>query len=288
MNKKLVFVLYLAGCLPILRVTVQAQQSNFLLMPAPIAYPHFEPGRKDLKVAGDYFTFSGNEIDMKGGGTHGIFRYAANEIIAIDGIFGIYGVGGEVPGFALPFFFSSGFFTPIIDGKADVSGFGFPMAINLEIQAINRPAGSLILFGGPNLAFGSFTLRTPYHAVSGGTVAGRTTFETQASVVMGGVQGGVQAGIRLGNFRLVPFAMGMTMSGSASFTFDNGYKNTLSIEESGAVEIEPFFVSAYGADIIYEPWDLSLGAMFQNNQTEKNQLGYDISYFTLAWHFRTN
>jgi len=279
-------ILVAAGCLLLKTPPLFSQQSNFTLMPAPIAHPFFEPQRTDFKVAVDYFSLSGNDIEITGGGAHGIFRHAISEVIAIDGVLGLYGLSGETPGFALPFFFSTGFFTPVIEGKSDLSGIGLPMALNLEVQVVNKPGGSLILFGGPNIGFASLTLETPYHGESGATIAPSTTFTTDATVVIGGVQAGVQAGIRLGSFRLAPFFMGITQSGSASFTFDNGYRNTLSLQESGVVAIEPYFVTVTGVDIIYEPWNLSLGAMFQKTKTEASQQGFDITYFTLAWHFR--
>jgi len=261
--------------------SLRAQQANFQFAPAPIAYPYFEPGRADFKVGGGYGSISGNNITISGGGAYGIARKALNEQFAVDGALGLFGVSGKTPGFALPFWYS-GLRIPIITGKATLTGVTFPLLGNLEFQAIHSPKGSLILFGGMNMSLSSLTLQTPYY-VSGW---GHTQFTTNATASLVGFQFGIQAGIPLGNFNIVPFMMMITDSGSASFTFKTGYQNTTSIVTGGVVNIQPFTTTSTGMDIIYVPWNLSLGTLWQQAASNGSQNGFKTVLIQLSWHFR--
>lgn len=267
-----------------------AQQSNFQFMPAPIPYPSFEPGRNDTNVGADAFGLTGgqapDDVSIHGGGAHLIFRHAATEALAIDGGFGAYGMSGDVPGFALPFIFGTNLWNPIIEGRGTLSGFGLPLFVDLECQVVNRPGGSLILFGGPNMTLASFNEDTPYHARTGSTNAAHTTFNTKSTVFLGGVQLGVQAGVRLGQFRLAPFAMAIFQSGNANFTFDDGYRGTDQLVQSSVVNIQPFGLQVFGFDVIYVPWNLSLGGVFQHANSTTDQNGYTSSLYSLSYHFR--
>jgi hypothetical protein len=276
---------------------VFAQQSNFQFMPAPIAYPYFEPGRRDINLGVDTFGVSGGpegateleKIDLTGAGAHLILRGAINEKFALSGGFGAYGMSGDVPGFALPVVDGAGnIYTAIIDGKGDLSGFGMPFFANLELQPINKPGGNLLLFAGPNLAFAYFTADTPYHGQRGAVNLARTNFRTTATAFLGGVQFGAQVGLKLGSFRVAPFGMWLIQSGSASFTFDDGYTGNLNFSE-GLVEtadIEPFVIQVFGFDVVYEPWNLSLGGVFQKTNDKELQEGYETTMFSLSYHFR--
>lgn len=288
----------LASAFVILSVSsVYAQQSNFQFMPAPVAYPYFEPGRTDINLGVDTFGVSGgpegateeNKIDLSGAGAHFIARKAFSEKVAFSGGFGAYGMSGDVPGFALPVVDGAGnVYTAVLDGKGDLSGFGMPFFLNLEVQPINRPGGNLLLFAGPNLAFAYFNADTPYHGQRGGTSLARTNFRTTATAFLGGVQFGAQVGARLGSFRLAPFAMWLIQSGSASFTFDDGYSGNINYSE-GLVEvadIEPYVVQVFGFDVLYEPWSLSLGGVFQKTNDKELQEGYETTMFSLSYHFR--
>lgn len=267
-----------------------AQQTNFQFMPAPVPYPSFEPNRNDFTAAGDYFKVSGgpagSEFDIHGGGGHLLFRHAANEKIAVDGGFGVYGLSGDGPGFALPFIFGINLFNPVIEGKGKLTGAGFPVFLDLEAQLVNRPGGSVIVFGGPNMTLATFNMDTPYHGRSGSSNAPSTSFNTKSTVFLGGFQLGVQGGVRLGTFRVAPFYMSIFQSGNATFTFDDGYRSTDQLVTSDVVNIEAFVTQVFGFDVIYEPWNLSLGSVFQQAASTPNQEGYKTSMFTLAYHFR--
>lgn len=281
-----IFALWLL-CVLIVRAPASAGQSNFNILPTPVAYPYFEPGRTDFKITAAKADLTGNNIDLSGGGAYFIVRRAANEYIAVDGLIGGFGANGDVPGFALPFVFGTSLFTPVIEGKGKLTGFGVPMALDLEVQAIHRPGGSLLFFAGPNISFAGFTVDTPYHAVSGASKAASTQFDTKASVVIGGAQFGAQAGINLGPVTVSPFYMIITQAGSATFTFDDGYRGTDQVQ-TNTFNIEPYIVNSYGFDVIYRPWNLSVGTLLQSAGSTTNQAGYKLKVIQLTWHFRTN
>ncbi|TBR17144.1 hypothetical protein EPO15_17575, partial [bacterium] len=168
-----------------------AQQVNFQFAPPPIPYPYFEPQRTDFRVTGGYFTLTGPGIKLKGGGALFNGRHALNERLAFDGQAGLIGVGGTVPGFSLPSLQGVLLWNPVNEGDGRLSGIALPLSMNLELQPLHTPHGSLILFAGPNLMIAPLTIRTPYHLVRGGTVAKSSTFETKATVVLGGIQAGL-------------------------------------------------------------------------------------------------
>jgi len=272
---------------------LSADQSNFSLLPVPLPYPYFEPGRTDFRIAAAKASLSGNNIDLNGGGAYFMGRHAFNEYVAIDGLIGAFGANGDMPGFALPFIFQGIPFEPVYEGKGKLTGFGVPFALDLEVQLIHKPVGSLILFGGPNMSVASLTLDTPYHAFFPGAppfllpaTAESTNFETKSSVFMGGAQVGAQAGINIGPITVAPFYMVISQSGSATFTFDDGYRGTDQIQGT-STNIEPFVVTATGFDVIIRPWNLSIGTLIQDAGSTTNQEGYKVKVFQLTWHFRT-
>lgn len=262
-----------------------AQQVNFQFAPAPIAYPYFEPKRTDLKVTGGYFTLTGPGIGLKGAG--GIFtaRHAFNKAVALDGQMGLIGISGKVPGFSLPSLSGVTLWSNQNIGDGDLSGVAIPMSMNIEVQPIHHPRGSLILFAGPNLMFAPLEIRTPYYLYRGATRAANSVFTTQASVVLGGIQAGVQGGVPLGNFNLTPFAMINSESGSATFNFKTGYNTYIPVKDT-VVNIEPFSFATVGADVLYAPWNLSLGTLYQAATGQKHQSEYKLVLFTLSWHIR--
>lgn len=265
-----------------------AQQSNFQLSPAPIPYPYFEPGRADYKLTGSYFTISADQLSFRGGGLNVIGRKAFSEAAALDGQIGFLAMNGEMPGFALPFLYSGSVWTPVIDGKGKLTGFSLPLSMNLEIQPANGPAGSLIFFGGPNVAISSLLIQTPYHAVAGVTPAAKTLFEARATTGLMGLQGGVQAAVNLGPFKIAPFAVMVAERGTVTFTFHNGYRGTDTLVKDSVVDIEPFTLTSFGADIIFMPWNLSLGTLWQQAAAKKSQDGYKTFLMQLSWHFRSS
>ncbi|MBI2068989.1 MAG: hypothetical protein HYT79_00160 [Elusimicrobia bacterium] len=287
MNKRSILrISLMLSMIMVSAVLGRAQQSNFQIAPAPIAYPYFEPRRTDIKLTGVYFGIKATDISIKGGGINGNFRRSMNETAAFDAQLGLFGLGGELPGFALPFVYSNALWTPVIDGKASLSGVSFPLSFNLEIQALNRPGGSLLFFAGPNMALALLSMVTPYHAQSGVTNAAKTNFTAEMTTFLGGVQGGAQGSVRMGQVKVVPFFMTMTQSGSASFSFKHGYSGVRSLVTSSVVDIEPFTVNSFGADIIIIPWNLSIGTLIQQMSAEKDQQGVKTTIFQLSWHFR--
>lgn len=280
----------LAGTLFLLSMTAAAgaQQSNFQISPAPIAYPYFEPRRMDVKLTGTYMSMESDDAatTISGGGANGIIRYAFSELFAVDASMGFTVLGGEMPGFAMPFFYGGNFWTPVVTGKADLTGVSLPMSFNLEVQPLHTRRGSLILFGGPMMTFNSLSMVTPYYAVTGGTPAPRTAFTTDSTVLLGGVQFGAQGGINAGNFKFTPFVLMNTQSGTATVTFDSGYKNTTSYVGDTTVTIDPFTSTSIGMDVIYTPWDLSFGTMFQQMAAQGDNEGMSTTMLQLSWHFR--
>lgn len=262
-----------------------AQQVNFQFAPPPIPYPFFEPKRTDFRLTGGYFTLTGQGINLKGGGALFSGRHAVSERLAFDGQVGLIGVGGTVPGFSLPSLQGVLLWSPVNEGDGKLSGVALPMSMNIEVQPFRSPRGSLILFAGPNLMFAPLTIRTPYHLVRGGTVAKSSTFETKANVVLGGIQAGVQGAIPLKKFQLTPFAMINMESGSASFEFETGYNTYIPVTDT-VMNIESFSFSTLGADLLYTPWGLSLGTLYQAASGKKQQNSYKLMLITASWHFR--
>ncbi|OGS57306.1 MAG: hypothetical protein A3J79_10710 [Elusimicrobia bacterium RIFOXYB2_FULL_62_6] len=204
----------------------------------------------------------------------------------MDAGIGVTVLGGEMPGFAMPFYYSGNFWTPVVTGKADLTGVSLPMSLNLEVQPLHTRRGSLILFGGPTMTFNVLSMVTPYYAVTSGGSANRTAFTMDSTAFMGGIQLGAQGGINAGNFKLAPFFLMTTQSGAATVTFDSGYSGTTSFTGDTTATIDPFTTTSFGMDIIYTPWNLSFGTMFQQMAAQGDNEGMDTTLFQLSWHFR--
>lgn len=275
-------------------------QGNVSLSPAPVPYPYFMPGRFDAKVGGMFGSMASEGFDMTMGGGYGYFRKAANETLAFDmgaALFGLSGTleQGSPPSstplacntsrtICVPYFARS-------NGEATMTGFLGSFSANLEIQAAKDPRrGSLLLFAGPQMQFFTIDTLSPYSLIvpppfgNAGQAYSGYTNTSSFQAFMAGIQIGVQGGIRLGDFRLAPFFMLTTQSGSATITEDPGVSGASST--SVTADIDAFTSTSFGVDAIYIPWGLSVGSMIQQAAASgSSDNGVKTSIIQLSWHF---
>lgn len=279
----------LLAALSLVPIPLHASQTNFQIEPAPIAYPFFEPGRLDISITGAGFDITAPGITLGGGGAYGIFRYAFNEYLAGDAAIGLFGVGGTMPGIALPFYSYTyhSYYYPVSMSNANLTGVMFPMSFNIEVQALHAPAGSLIFFAGPSFAISALDAKTAYDACGYGCYDGADS-SFDVTTVLGGVQFGAQAGINLGDIvRLAPFFMVASLGGSATETYSTGIYNTTPYGFSGASEnIPSFTTTSFGMDIIFVPINLSIGSLFQEAAANSSNGAVHTTLFYLTYHFR--
>jgi len=278
---------------------------NFSISPPPIAYPYFTPGRKDGRIGAVYLDMKFENIGITGGGVDFIFRQASDRTFAFD-----------IEG-GLSMMFSNDLpLSPMYDpqvrddksstwgdydsvmvtaDKADTTYYNIPLSLNLEVQAVNVPEFSLIVFAGPNvnlmwgstLGLGGYTTRTDTnmngHFVT--LVPSADSFEQKMSVIMFGLQGGLQGGIPLGPFKLAPFftARG-TSGGSMTMTTTSMYKN-VDPPDPASYDVPSSMATSLGMDIIFEPWGLSIGAVLQQIAANKQENNQKTMLITGGYHW---
>lgn len=249
----------------------QQQQNNFQFATPPIPYPYFEPDRTDLKITGSYLGMEADAFELAAGGLKADVRKAINERFAFGGNLGLTLGGGEMR--------LGGAF-----GAMDFTLGNFEVGGHLEYQFFNRPGGSLIAFGGLNLPVSVMGFSKVLTVTAGGVT--RQITPDSITTVMYGAPFGLQAGIRAGrSWRIAPFVSIVPYLGGVT---------TLNYETAAPVagteteiDVEPFTSTSFGADVIYVPWDLSLGALFQQATSSGKNEDVETVQIQLSWHWRT-
>lgn len=252
-----------------------AHAQNSQVTPAPIAYPYFEAGRQDIKLTYNHFSIDGSKIGFKvsGSGLNGIYRKALSDKVAIDLNFGGNWIGGD--------FFTQSFLVgpgggAFVGDQQTVTGYSLPGSINLELQVARSAKASLILFAGGLADFQSLSMKSTTLQYT--DTDGNSGFlYNDVWTLAGGGQFGAQAGVLVGPFRLVPYAM-MTVQAGMQWA-DSPY-----ITNVQADPIDPFTSTSMGMDIVYEPWNLSIGSALQQVAGNKDDGDFKTRSFQISWH----
>lgn len=168
---------------------LSADNDSISFSPPPIPWFEYGTGQTDLRITGTYLSITGDDLEVYGGGSTLIGRYAFSDIVAIDAAAGCYGGGGDV-------------------GDLGVGLFMWSVMNDLELQLVRNDKLCLIGFAG--LGFGAAS-------ISVGTIT--VDVNTQA------IQGGAQASFRIGSVALSPFFIVQSVGGDA--TVDGGETYTI-------------------------------------------------------------
>lgn len=225
--------------------------------PAPIPYPYFEAGRRDYKIAANYVSVDFKNLDfaLEGQGVGFSFRQAFSERLALDANLTAntaYGAPGD----------------PGATDNLEVFADGLRATMNVELQAIHSARGSLILFLG-----GGWSKSSSSIVITGDLYSDFSNYLNAYEA-----QGGAQAGVPMGGFQFVPYAViSTTLGGSMKVSSEQR-----GIGHSEQVESLPSSVSSsVGFDIIFVPWNLSVGTALQ--QAGGNQSNGDAKIKTFQF-----
>ena len=250
---------------------LSAQQSNFSIAPSPVPYPYFDEGWSDLTAGGSYIRISSSPMEMSGVllGVKGRSAMAGTFALDAGGMFGI--LTGSMPGIGpMTPIYTSGSYSYVpyftqVTGSAKITFVNFSGNLGLEVQPIRNEHFDMIFFGGLVLGMNSLTIYTPYNLIvpppysnAGQAYTGYTDTLTINSYPYG-FQAGVQFDIALSeNFRLSPFVMMNSVSGTATMTDNPGAGAAGS---SSSVTIPRSTSYSFGMDIIIG--DVSVGTLLQ-------------------------
>jgi len=238
---------------------LMAQQANFSISPPPIAYPDFEAGLQDIKIRGTYFSISGDDVEMRGGGMDWIHRISLNDMFAFDYQLGAYMMTGDAG------------VTPY---KMEMNLWNIPLGGNLEYLLYKSELINSLIFGGVN-----YTFLSSEAGLKTTTVEGRTTTKTTQVMDMTGsiygLQGGVQAGMKFGDFGAAAYASFMRQQGSFSISMGD-YSDT--------VDIKPYTTMSYGLDFSYS--EITLSSIMQLSSKSGDNSGLKTYIFSLGGHQR--
>lgn len=229
-----------------------AGQSNFSVAPPPIASPDFEAGKKEGKLTAIYIGMKGTGFEMTGGGVNYISRTAITDSIAFDGSAGVMLMMGTMD-------FSG--------SQSDLSVMVLPLSFNMEYQ----PVKGLILYGGVPLTFMSSYLEYSYsYTISGKTYTYNDSSST--STMLYGLQGGAQYGINAGDFKISPFIMLQSLSGSSD-------------TDGITTSIPSYTQTSYGLDMLYVPWNITLSSLLQEAAKSGENEAIKTTIIQLSWNF---
>ena len=140
-------------------------------------------------------------------------------------------------------------------GKTSVDVWLWSIPADLELQLVNKDRVGIILFGGVNKTWSVVDVEG-----------------TSATVNLFGPQGGLEVAFKFTDFVVTPFFMIQKMSGTVEVN-------------SKSYTISSFTTKAYGLDVVYKPWNLTLSGIFQQAATQSNQ-DYDTVLISLNYDFR--
>lgn len=270
---------------------VFAADSSFQIAPPPIAHPYFEPGKTDSKIEPIYINIAATDFSLSGGGINFDTRHVLTEMLALDVQGGFFLLNGEMPGIPpmtpIPAYTSGGsflgYYLALPTGKAKVNMTAIQMSFNVEFQPIHGDGGGLIIFGGPNLGISKMTLTTPYSLTYGSTTTTGYTDTLSISSVTAGLQVGLQGDIAVSeDFRLTPFIMVSSSSGSSTMTDDPGVQGV--DDTTSTADIPSSTSTSIGMDIVMG--DLSIGTVLQQMAPKENESeGVKITMFRLGYRF---
>lgn len=252
-----------------------AHAQNSQVTPAPIAYPYFEAGRQDIKLTYNHFSIDGSKIGFKvaGSGLNGIYRKAFSDKVALDLNLGGNLVGGDF--LTQTLVVKPGGFD-FVDDNQSIDGYSISSSINLELQVFHSAKASLILFAGGLADFSSLSMtsKTQQYTSNDGT---SHFYGNDMWMLTGGGQFGAQAGVLVGPCRLVPYAMMTAQTGTE-------WNDSPFIDNVEAITIDPFTSTSMGMDIVYEPWNLSIGSALQQVAGNKDDGDFKTRSFQISWH----
>lgn len=252
-----------------------AGQSNFSIAPPPIASSDFEAGKKEGKLTAIYIGMKGTGFEMTGGGANFISRKAITDSIAFDGSAGVMLMMGTMD---------------LSGSQSDLSVMVLPLSFNMEYQ----PVKGLILYGGVPLMFmystfkydSTYSYCSQYTTIYGytycsayDTISDPTTVSTTS--ILSGLQGGAQYGINAGNFKISPFIMFQSLSGSATTETEP----ILGSSSSSSMSIPSYTQTSYGLDMLYVPWNITLSSLLQEAAKSGENEAIKTTIIQLSWNF---
>jgi len=237
--------------MPVLALSAHAQ-SNFQITPPPIAAPDFEAGKVDDKVGLTYISMSGQGMSLTGFGADFIRRKAITDAFAWDWQAGMFKLDGKLSG-------------------KNMSLFSLPLSLNIEYQPLKTPTSSAILFAGGNYSMSSVTVDKAVLYIGG------TYWDLNLDIITHGWQIGGQYTAQLSDFKLSPFVMIQSESGTV--------KTSYGALNQGSSSIPTFTTTSYGLDLLYIPWNVTLSSVLQEAAKSGSNSSVKTTLFTLNYTF---
>ena len=254
-------------------IRLYAGANSFQIAPAPVPYPKYELGSKRTRVTVTYLGMEGSGLSLVGGGFNiggrTVPEVPGNEEkpVAVDGMFGMYVLGGDYTS------------TSTSNIEMDMTLMVLNPQFDVEYQFIKKDKYSLIGFAG-------FSLPFYYGSVSGNMyVLGTTTYISVSMTSLSytipfGVQGGIYPHK---DWTLMPFFfINWTLGGSVSTT-SRVTGTYASSSTSTSDSMDSFMATSFGMDVVYEPWDLSLGSLLQSVDGGGEAGAIETTMFQLSW-----
>lgn len=244
-------------------INLYSAQTNFQVSVPPVPWYEFCSGQHDLKLNATYIYLSGKlkdpyvngNLDVRGGGGGGFYRYAFNEFVGFDTGGTLIKADGDIGG----------------NSSMDMEIRSLPA--DIEFQPVKNDIVSIIMFAGY-----SFTWFDLGIDIQSGT--SRFSMDTVSS--MKGPQAGIQAGFKSSGFVIMPFFMVMSLSGDADVDMKyNGFTMPVS---SGISSLTSFYC---GIDMVYTPWNITLSSIVQQALASGSDEAYRTYVFTVCYHFGT-
>lgn len=259
MNRTLWTGLLLTGFLAAVQIAPASAASSassnnpqFTIAPPPLAYPDYsEPGKDQDRITGQYITISGSDLSLKGFG----FDFGLRHPLEPTG-------NGKGQGISLATGLS------VLSGTVstlDLTYVNFLVAGNYEYEAYKGNGQNAVLFAGPQLSLFSMS-------------ASGTGVDVTSSGTFIGYQLGGQYTFTAEQFKISPWGMYMSMSGTVSTDVTiTGFGTTSS---SSSVTVTS---TAFGFDVLHTPSGVTLSSIFQATSGSDNNVHITVIQASYAF-----
>ncbi len=233
--------------------SAMANQNNFQIAPSPLANPSYEEGKKNLKVSAAYLNLKYDSVSLSGINVQAAVRFVTIKDFAISA--------------ALPFTVLVG---NLGTSQADASFtmMNWSPSFLLEYQYKFNDKFSLIGFGGLGINF----LFSYYEMVVFNSYVDVSSYAFTLNSPIG-LQGRLSI---IKNFTLAPFILFNYNYGGVATVVADGVSSDTTIDGYSSI--------SYGMDIIYNPWNLSVGTVLQQiGASSGSEEDVDIFMIQFSW-----
>lgn len=242
-------------------------QTDFAVLPPPIAWPTFPQGMSYFKARGTSFSLRRDGLAFDGGGFDAVVRNSFTEVLASSVQIALAGMKGTTDLITNV----QGALTPV---HSDITLGEALLGMNAEAQLYRGERTNMVLFAGPLFTILTGSVDSTF--VPNGPF-GILADSGSSYGYLYGVQGGGLAGAAVGAFHLDAVAMLHHHQGKSHVSWSLLGDASAGVPSSTTVSC--------GADLVYLPRNITVSFVLQKRNDAWPSRGYRARLYQISWTF---